>query len=45
MPWNVDELRCTDPDGYTIVFTERVPEDEMDQEFSAAVLASLIPDL
>jgi len=41
MPWNVDELRCTDPDGYTIVFTERVPDDEMDQEFSAVVLASL----
>ena len=44
MPWNVDELRCTDPDDYTIVFTERVPEDEMDQVFSAAVLASLMPD-
>jgi len=45
MPWNVDELRCTDPDGYAIVFTERVPEDEMDQAFSAAVLASLTVDI
>lgn len=45
MPWNVDELRCTDPDGYTIVLTERVPESEMDQVFSAAVLASLLPEL
>ena len=44
MPWNVDELRCTDPDGYTIVFTERVPEVEMDQEFSAAVLGSIVSD-
>lgn len=44
MPWNVDELRCVDPDGYTIVFTERVPDDQMDEAFSAAVRASLVPD-
>jgi catechol 2,3-dioxygenase-like lactoylglutathione lyase family enzyme len=44
-PWNVDELRCTDPDGYIIVFSERVPEDEMDQAFSAVVLGSLVPGL
>jgi catechol 2,3-dioxygenase-like lactoylglutathione lyase family enzyme len=41
-PWNVDELRCTDPDGYTIVFTDRVPDDEMDEGFSAAVRASVV---
>lgn len=45
MPWNVDELRCTDPDGYTIVFSERVPEEESDPVFSAAVIASVIPEL
>lgn len=44
MPWNVDELRCVDPDGYTIVFTERVPDDQIDEAFSAAVRASLVPD-
>ena len=43
-PWNVDELRCTDPDGHTIVFSERVPGDEMDQEFSTAVLGSIVSD-
>ena len=44
MLWNVDELRCTDPDGYVIVFTERVPEAEMDQGFSTAVLGSIVSD-
>lgn len=43
MAWNVDELRCTDPDGYTIVFSEGVPDDERDQAFSAAVLDSIVP--
>ena len=43
MPWNVDELRCVDPDGYTIVFSEQVPDAEMDAAFSATVLDSIVP--
>lgn len=44
MPWNVDEMRCTDPDGYSIVFSEGVPEAERDAVFSAEVLGSIVSD-
>ena len=42
-PWNVIELRCTDPDGHLVVLSERVPETDMDQHFSAEVRASIVP--
>lgn len=44
MPWNVDELRCVDPDGYAIVFSEGVPDEERDQTFSAQVLGSIVSE-
>src|SRR5688572_25182902 len=33
-PWNTRDLRTTDPDGYTLVFTARRPEGERDERFS-----------
>ena len=34
-PWNTRDLRCTDPDGYTVVFTARRPDGELNAGFSA----------
>lgn len=34
-PWNTRDLRLTDPDGYTVVFTARRPEGERDERFNA----------
>jgi len=34
-PWNTRDLRATDPDGYTVVYTARRPEGERDERFSA----------
>jgi catechol 2,3-dioxygenase-like lactoylglutathione lyase family enzyme len=36
-PWNTRDLRATDPDGYTVVFTARRPEGERDERFSAMI--------
>jgi catechol 2,3-dioxygenase-like lactoylglutathione lyase family enzyme len=33
-PWNTRDVRTTDPDGYTVVFTARRPEGERDERFS-----------
>ncbi|MEV4185641.1 VOC family protein [Streptosporangium canum] len=34
-PWNTRDLRVTDPDGYTVVYTARRAESERDARFSA----------
>jgi catechol 2,3-dioxygenase-like lactoylglutathione lyase family enzyme len=34
-PWNTRDLRVTDPDGYTVVYTARRAENERDERFSA----------
>src|SRR5689334_1780782 len=34
-PWNTRDVRVTDPDGYTVVYTARRPEGEQDEAFSA----------
>jgi catechol 2,3-dioxygenase-like lactoylglutathione lyase family enzyme len=36
-PWNTRDLRTTDPDGYTLVYTARRPEGERDERFSAMI--------
>jgi catechol 2,3-dioxygenase-like lactoylglutathione lyase family enzyme len=36
-PWNTRDLRLTDPDGYTVVYTARRPTAERDERFSAMV--------
>jgi catechol 2,3-dioxygenase-like lactoylglutathione lyase family enzyme len=33
-PWNTRDVRFTDPDGYTVVYTARRPEGERDERFS-----------
>ncbi|WP_204077723.1 VOC family protein [Planotetraspora phitsanulokensis] len=33
-PWNTRDLRVTDPDGYTVVYTARRAEHELDERFS-----------
>jgi catechol 2,3-dioxygenase-like lactoylglutathione lyase family enzyme len=33
-PWNTRDVRATDPDGYTVVYTARRPEGERDERFS-----------
>jgi len=33
-PWHTRDVRTTDPDGYTVVFTARRPEGERDERFS-----------
>lgn len=33
--WNTRDLRVTDPDGYTVVYTARRPEAERDERFTA----------
>jgi catechol 2,3-dioxygenase-like lactoylglutathione lyase family enzyme len=35
-PWNTRDVRTTDPDGYTVVFTARRPE-ERDEAFGAMI--------
>jgi catechol 2,3-dioxygenase-like lactoylglutathione lyase family enzyme len=37
-PWNTRDVRATDPDGYTVVFTARRPEGERDEAYSAMIL-------
>ncbi|RKN43544.1 VOC family protein [Micromonospora endolithica] len=34
-PWNTRDLRLTDPDGYTVVYTARRPEGRRDERFDA----------
>jgi hypothetical protein len=34
-PWNTRDVRATDPDGYTVVYTARRPDDQLDPKFSA----------
>jgi len=34
-PWNTRDLRLTDPDGYTVVYTAPRPEGQRDARFSA----------
>lgn len=34
-PWNTRDLRTTDPDGYTIIYTSRRPESQRDERFNA----------
>jgi catechol 2,3-dioxygenase-like lactoylglutathione lyase family enzyme len=34
-PWNTRDLRCTDPDGYTVIFTARRPDAALNKDFSA----------
>ena len=34
-PWNTRDLRVTDPDGYTVVYTARRMESERDARFTA----------
>ncbi|MEU9832673.1 VOC family protein [Streptosporangium sp. NPDC048047] len=34
-PWNTRDLRVTDPDGYTVVYTARRAEGERDARFTA----------
>ncbi|MFC4586655.1 VOC family protein [Sphaerisporangium corydalis] len=34
-PWNTRDLRVTDPDGYTLVYTARRAEGDRDARFSA----------
>jgi catechol 2,3-dioxygenase-like lactoylglutathione lyase family enzyme len=34
-PWNTRDLRCTDPDGYVVIFTARRPDEHLDAGFSA----------
>jgi catechol 2,3-dioxygenase-like lactoylglutathione lyase family enzyme len=34
-PWNTRDVRATDPDGYTVVFTARRPVGERDDRFEA----------
>jgi catechol 2,3-dioxygenase-like lactoylglutathione lyase family enzyme len=36
-PWNTRDVRATDPDGYTVVYTARRPEGERDEVFSAMI--------
>ena len=36
-PWNTRDVRATDPDGYTVVYTARRPEGERDEAFSAMI--------
>jgi hypothetical protein len=36
-PWNSRDLRTTDPDGYTVVYTARRPEGQRDERFSAMI--------
>lgn len=36
-PWNTRDLRVTDPDGYTVVYTARRPEADRDVRFSAMI--------
>jgi catechol 2,3-dioxygenase-like lactoylglutathione lyase family enzyme len=33
--WNTRDVRATDPDGYTVVYTARRPEGQLDERFSA----------
>jgi catechol 2,3-dioxygenase-like lactoylglutathione lyase family enzyme len=37
-PWNTRDVRTTDPDGYTVVFTARRPEGERDEAYSAMIM-------
>jgi catechol 2,3-dioxygenase-like lactoylglutathione lyase family enzyme len=34
-PWNTRDVRATDPDGYTVIYTARRAEGERDAAFSA----------
>jgi len=36
-PWNSRDVRATDPDGYTVVYTARRPEGERDERFTAMI--------
>ncbi len=36
-PWNTRDLKVTDPDGYTLVYTARRPEGTRDEKFSAMI--------
>jgi catechol 2,3-dioxygenase-like lactoylglutathione lyase family enzyme len=36
-PWNTRDLRTTDPDGYTVVYTARRPEGQRDEQFTAMI--------
>ena len=36
-PWNTRDVRATDPDGYTVVYTARRDEGERDEAFSAMI--------
>ena len=36
-PWNTRDLRATDPDGYTVVYTARRPEGQRDEQFAAMI--------
>jgi catechol 2,3-dioxygenase-like lactoylglutathione lyase family enzyme len=36
-PWNTRDVRFTDPDGYTVIYTARRPESERDESFSAMI--------
>jgi catechol 2,3-dioxygenase-like lactoylglutathione lyase family enzyme len=35
--WNTRDLRVTDPDGHTVVYTARRPEGERDERFAAMI--------
>lgn len=35
--WNTRDLRTTDPDGNTVIFTARRPEGERDEEFGGMI--------
>jgi catechol 2,3-dioxygenase-like lactoylglutathione lyase family enzyme len=36
-PWNTRDVRVTDPDGYTVVYTARRPAEERDERFSEMI--------
>jgi hypothetical protein len=36
-PWNTQDVRTTDPDGYRLVYTARRPEGQRDEEFDAMI--------
>jgi catechol 2,3-dioxygenase-like lactoylglutathione lyase family enzyme len=36
-PWNTRDVKVTDPDGYTVVYTARRPDHEQDEQFSAMI--------
>jgi catechol 2,3-dioxygenase-like lactoylglutathione lyase family enzyme len=35
--WNSRDLRTTDPDGYTVVYTARRPDGQRDEQFGAMI--------